>query len=226
MSLIDEWAYGKLEECAVEPQPGNECDPEAISAALRETHIGEIAHDACPVLEGGDHDEQQDCICARSLVDNMEFLRTLPAMNCEVDEGKFLFDWAHEEVANPTCAVTGPVCNPERIREELAWSHIGQLATAACPILLGEKHEDWQDCNCARSLTANEDLLRHFSSMQCNMPMDEGKIVSIFDWAKIIQGACGEEIPVCNPNRISEELRGSWADGHAQEMCPILGGNA
>merc|ERR1719262_154665 len=124
--LIEGWAYPTLEKCAVEPQPGNECDRDAISAALRDTHIGKIAHDACPTLYGAEHDDRQDCICKRSLVDNADFLRTLPALNCEVDEGKFLFDWAREELSN--CEDNGPVCNPQKIGHELSYTPIGQLA--------------------------------------------------------------------------------------------------
>merc|ERR1719319_1010431 len=58
--------------------------------------------------------------------------------------------------------------------------------------------------------------------------MDGGRLASIFEWAQITMGSCGEELPVrfsvCNPNQITEDMKGSWADGAAQEMCPILAG--
>merc|ERR1719436_600462 len=224
LSLIDEWAPKILADCNGPWTPGRQCNPEEISKALRETHIGALAHDACPILEGEEHDDEQDCVCFRSMLDNEAFLRTLPAMNCEIDEGKFLFDFAAEQLEN--CKDDQPVCNPEKIGHELMNTHMGQLALYACPILTGEKHEDWQDCNCANSIVANEDFLRHQPSMMCNMPMEGGRLVSIFEWAQITQGSCGDQMPVCNPKRIAEDIEGTWADGAAQEMCPITAGRA
>merc|ERR1719319_350096 len=68
---------------------GTSCDPAAIKEGLTNPilppHVSVDINAACPALDGEEHSEQQDCECARTVRENADLLRWIPAMHCKIE---------------------------------------------------------------------------------------------------------------------------------------------
>merc|ERR1719195_182693 len=153
VKLLDEWVPRVIEDKCHEPHHYM-CNPDEIAEATREHPFhGELIEN-CPLLDGGEHTEENDCPCAGAVMNNFDALEGIPQMQCHLElDGRIvhlLHQWTRETLEKCGPKIPEEGCDSAHIADSLRHFDFYFEMEMACPTLRGEEHGPEHECECSK----------------------------------------------------------------------------